>query len=565
MPKRFLVLLIGATALTACATDAATPQAETPPPADAEPACLAELDQAFGSWADAGFSGSVAISTGGAFDCVAAYGTANRASDTPNTADTVFSIGSISKAFTAAAIVDLFSEGKLTLDSRAGDLISDLNGPVADATVEQLLVHTSGLTGSHGGDDEPMSRDEAIVAIGRLEQAFPPGSDYLYSNAGYTLLAVIVEEVSGLSYREYMTAKILKLPDGAVAGGFWNGDPAASGPRALGYFDGGRTGEPGDFAGPYWATDGNGSLAMTTPDLATWTYTLFTAQLLSPESVGVITTAGFDHRNGRSETPGWVAFDESVYGEPVLATAGGGGDVGHNVVVAWLPSTERVIAIASNTSDLSAEELLATVAPALVAGEPLPTPAAPAVDVDPADLAAVVGSYVLASGGSFAVTAHDDGLGVSATGVEAVTALFPLPAGYPAEEVAGHEAHVVALLNGETQEGREERAALESSLGPVDQIELGGTVVDDGELRTYVTVTSGTTSLTLWYALNEAGGIEAAEAAADPPTLVLGPSGGGAYRPIDPAGTGPDITVEFENGHMSVSGPAGVTTATVAR
>jgi CubicO group peptidase (beta-lactamase class C family) len=547
--------------LVACTTDADSPQASPAAP-DTQAACPPELDDAFGAWADAGFSGSVAITSGGEPDCLAAYGSADRATDTPNTVDTVFSIGSVTKAFTAATIFDLIDDGSLSLTDRAGDLVPDLTGPVADATVEQLLLHTSGLTGSHGADHEPLTRDEAVAAIGGLGLAFAPGSGYLYSNAGYTLLAIIVEEVAGTSYRDHATSEILRLPDGAVAGGFWDGEPAAPGPRAVGYRDDGSTGESGDFAGPHWAVDGNGALAMTTRDLATWTHALFTGQVVSPASADAIGSAGVDLGDGRSETPGWVAYDASIYGEPALASAGGGGDVGHNAVVAWLPESGRVVAIASNTPEVTAEALLQAVAPALVAGDPLPTPAGPAGDVDPSDLAAAAGTYGLETGGSWDVTVEDDDeLAISATGADAVAALFPLPDGYGVDDVAGHEERVRAMLAGETQQGREEREALESDVGPIDDVELVGTIVDGGELRTYVTITSGDESVPGWYALDEEGGIAAVQLDAAPPTLVVAPSGDGAYRPVDPTGSGPDVTVAFRDGGVTVTGPTGSTDA----
>ena len=137
--------------------------------------CDTKLEGALRRWADAGFSGSVAISAGGRPRCLAAYGFADQAAKRANTIDTVFAIGSVSKSFTAAAILDLVDAGKLSLSDRAGDLVPDLDGPVAAVTVGQLLLHTSGLNGSHGSDHRPLGREEAIAAIGRLELAFEPG------------------------------------------------------------------------------------------------------------------------------------------------------------------------------------------------------------------------------------------------------------------------------------------------------------------------------------------------------------------------------------------------------
>ena len=210
MRRPIAILLTAAALVAGCGTDAPDSPGDRSP----APVCDAELDRAFRACADAGFSGSVAVTSGGEPDCVAAYGPADRDADRPNTVDTVFAIGSVSKAFTAAAVLDLVDAGRLTLSDRAGDLVPGLTGPAAGVTVEQLLLHTSGLTGSHGQDHEPLSRATAVAAIGRLGLAFEPGSDFLYSNAGYTLLALVVEAVSGRPYRDQLAAEILPLPGG---------------------------------------------------------------------------------------------------------------------------------------------------------------------------------------------------------------------------------------------------------------------------------------------------------------------------------------------------------------
>jgi CubicO group peptidase (beta-lactamase class C family) len=520
--------------------------------------CDRALDASFSAWASAGFSGSVAISTGGRFECRAAYGSANDAANTPNTTGTVFSIGSITKAFTAAAVHHLVDDGKLSLDDRAGGLLPELKGPVAGATVRQLLLHTSGLKGSHGNDTEPLSRDAAVKAIGELELVSEPGSAFLYSNAGYTLLALIIDKLSGSSYRDYVVSNILPLGGGRVAGGFWNGEPAAPQPRALGYFEDGATGEHGDFAGPYWAVEGNGGLAMTTGDLAMWTHALFTGRVVSPASTKSIATPGHRVDDGRSETPGWVAYDASVFGEPFLATAGGGGDVGHNAVVMWLPAERRAIAMASNKPRISAEALLKKIGPALAAGRALPTPDTSAVK---ADLAAAAGRYVLATGGSFEVVARKDRLAVAATGADAVAALFPPPADVTADDLRAHEAAVSALLAGQTQEGRKERRFFEDDFGPIANVALAGTIAAGGAIRTYVNVTTGKRVILGWFELNEAGGVEGAEIPTGAPTLDFLPSGDDRYHPDDPTGAGPDTTVAFTDGRMTVTGRTGSTVA----
>jgi CubicO group peptidase (beta-lactamase class C family) len=531
MPKMSLAVLAVLVSLAGCAS------ASPPEPKAGCPTALR-------AWEDAGFSGVVAMSTEGELDCVAGYGLADRAAGTPNTRDTVFSIGSVTKSFTAAAVFSLVDEGKVALDAPVRQYLPELSWPVGGATIHQLLLHTSGLNGSHGEDYEPMSPDAAVAAINGLELAFAPGEGYLYSNSGYTLLALVVERLAG--YRELMTSRILPPRTG-----FWHGEPAPAGPRAIGYLESGGEGESGDFAGPYWGMEGNGGVAMSLPALSSWTHALFTGQVVSRASTEAIARPGADAGDGRAETPGWVAFDESLFGTPVLMVAGGGG-TGHNTVVAWLPESKRVVAIASNGPEMSAEDLLAAIGPALAAGEPLPRPPAREGTADTSD---IVGTYTLATGGSFEVTVDGNRPVITATGVDAVGVLFPRQDGF-----AEHEDLVGALLAGRTREGREEREQLETSFGPVTDVVPAGTIERDREPRTYVTIVAGGRPVLGWYSVNAHGGIEAAEVPTQPPSLRLVADGDG-FRPD---GTGPDVTVEFGAGELTVTGPAGPVAARVA-
>jgi hypothetical protein len=307
------------------------------------------------------------------------------------------------------------------------------------------------------------------------------------------------------------------------------------------------------------------------PDLAAWTTALFTGRLLSPASTALVARPGFDQGDGIGESPGWVTADASVYGEPLLTTAGGGGDVGHDVVVAWLPERGQAVAIASNTPEITAEQLLDAIGPALLAGDPLPEPVVVG-DVDPAAAGDVVGTYELPTGGAFDVRIDADRrrLVVAARGADAVAALLPVPEDdATAADVRRHEQAVLDLLGGTSRQGREERAAVEHAAGPIDDLTLAGTVLDGGELHTYVTVTSGDDRTLVWYSVDDEGGVSAAEIATDPPTLALGldpsPERGTepatSFRPDDPTGKGPDVTVTFTDHTITVTAPSGTVTA----
>lgn len=539
-----LVVVLG---LGACTSDVEDPDEGDEGAAEAprdDEGCPGEIGDGLRPWGDAGFSGGVVVLEQGEVVCRAAYGR-------DVGVDSVFAIGSVSKAVTAAAVLDLIGEGELALGDRVGDRVDGLQGPVADATVEQMLLHTSGLTGEVGLDHEPLSHDQALAALSGLDLAFPPGQEFLYSNAGYVLLALLVEDVAGVDYRARLVDRV--LPPGT---GFWNGEPAAEGPRAVGHLDDGPTDQMGDFPGPHWALAGNGDVAMTIEQLATWTNDLFTGEVLPPAGVEVLTGTRFDNGDGSAEIPGWVATEENVIGEPFVGAAGGGGDTGHDVVTVWLPESDRVVTIGSNTPTVTAEALLQAVGPAIAAGEPLPAPDAVGGDVDPDEAAAIAGDYELAGGdGTITLAADDGSFTAAASGPAAVTALFPRPDSVPADEVEAHEDAVLALLAGETDTGREELAALTDDFGEVTDVALEGTILGQGELRTYVVATCDGEDVLLWYALDGSGGIAAVEGGTEPPFLDLGGTDeAGTYRSVDPTGVLPAVTVTVDGDTMTVAG-----------
>jgi CubicO group peptidase (beta-lactamase class C family) len=538
VPALALAAALAALVALLLAAAACTRDVDTPPPEAGAVGC----DPALAAWAERGFSGAAAVLRAGEVECLGGYGEADRASGAANTGDTVFRIGSVTKAVTAAAVLDLADQGRLSLDDRAGDLVPGLGGPAALATVGQLLDHRSGLTGAHASaDDQPMDHDEAVAAISALGVAFEPGTDETYSNAGYTLLALIVDARAGTTYRDQLASETLRLAGGRRAGGFWDGEPAAPGPRAVGFVDGDPADGPGPVEGGHWALDGAGGLAMSAADLAAWVDDLFSERF-----------------PGRTDLPGWGP-PPGLHGERVLATAGGGDGSGHEAVVAWLPESERAFVLLSNGDEITAEQLMQRVLPAFALGAPLPEPPdrpAPAgAGLPPPTEAA--GTYRLDTGGALTLAAVGDGLVLVPSGADALAALFPLPSGVSGEQVGSHEGHVRALLDGETAEGRAERAALEAEVGTIDRVEVVGTVQAGGELRTYVRAVGSGGERHAWYALDRVGGLAAAEILDGPPALTV-VAGGDAYRPDDPAGTGPDVTIRFVGQRLAVQGPRGI-------
>jgi CubicO group peptidase (beta-lactamase class C family) len=521
--------------------------------------CDEDIADALAHWGSAGFSGAVVIDAPGeAEDCRLGVGRLVPGRDRAITADSVFAIGSVSKAFTAAAVLQLAGEGALDLGEPAGRYVAGLGGPAAGASVESLLLHTSGLVGSHGEDLSSLDRDQAVAALSRLTVDPAAQGQFLYSNAGYTQLALVVEGASGTDYRDYLEEQV--LPEGA---GFWNGEPAPRGDRveSEGSID------QGDFTGPHWALQGNGDLAMSADILAGWTRDLFSGDIVAAAELDLVAEPSLDdEETGQGITAGWAVLDAETFGEPVLATAGGGGDAGQNVVAAWLPESERTVVVASSSEAVTAEDLLQAIGPAIVAGDPLPRPDADGSgEVDQATLDAAAGTYVLSSGdGELEVTAEDSHLVVVPTGPAAFAALG-LAGDTPPGEVADHEQAVEDLLAGRTQAGAEEVGLLEEEYGPLSKVEVLGSTVEDGELRTYVELefAGETATATGWYALNSSGGIDGVDLSGPPVVELVATAAGQAFRP-EVAGQQPGgdaVTVSFDADTMTIDGPDGVTHA----
>jgi D-alanyl-D-alanine carboxypeptidase len=144
------------------------------------------------------------------------YGVANMEANAPASVESVFEIGSITKQFTAAAIMLLVEEGKVKLDDKISVYLADLHPPEAwnNVSVRNLLTHTSGIktyTGLPGFEfSKHLKKEEFVKALAGFPLDFPPGEKYSYSNSGYNLLGFILEKASKRPYWEFMRERIFK-------------------------------------------------------------------------------------------------------------------------------------------------------------------------------------------------------------------------------------------------------------------------------------------------------------------------------------------------------------------
>jgi CubicO group peptidase (beta-lactamase class C family) len=143
-----------------------------------------------------------------------AYGVANIELNIPVKLDTVFEIGSITKQFTAAGILLLQQDGKLSVDDKISRYLKNTPGIWADVTVRHLLTHTSGIKSYTGLDGfaltKHLTQEQFISAIGAQPMEFQPGGAWKYCNTGFNLLGYIIENVSGQHYWDFMRERIFK-------------------------------------------------------------------------------------------------------------------------------------------------------------------------------------------------------------------------------------------------------------------------------------------------------------------------------------------------------------------
>jgi len=216
------------------------------------------------------------------------YGLASVELNVPATSQTVFEIGSLTKQFTATAIMMLVEEGKLGLDEKIHRRLAGLPHAWKDVTVRHLLTHTSGIASYTSLADfprltiAPVSLAEMIRTTGRFPREFAAGRGWQYSNTGYYLLGGIVEQASGQSYPEFLRTRIFRAL--GMHSTEVNDPRKLVAHRAAGYTleeDQLRNAPYIDMSWPYAA----GAVLSNVIDLARWNSALLAGELLQPSSL----------------------------------------------------------------------------------------------------------------------------------------------------------------------------------------------------------------------------------------------------------------------------------------
>lgn len=321
----------------------------------------ATLDKIVDSYFHAGPGYAIRIDRNGETIYRKAVGMANLESDLTLKQNDIFRIGSITKQFTAVAILTLVERCQINLDDPLTKFIKDYPTKGEPITIEHLLTHTSGIKSYTSMDtwDEQMQKedlsvDELINLFKGKKMDFKPGSEFKYNNSGYVLLGKIIEEVSGQSYADFLRTEFFVPLD--MKDTQYEDDKTE---RVPGYSVG-KNGEYIEAAyismtQPYAA----GALVSTVDDLSKWYHAIFADQVLSKEMREKAHTP-YKLNKGKAIHYGYGWFLNKVDGSPVIMH--GGGINGFSSASAFLPKEQLFIVVLSNCDHSPSDKLIKKIA-----------------------------------------------------------------------------------------------------------------------------------------------------------------------------------------------------------
>ena len=349
------------------------------------------------------------------------YGMADLDHNVPITAETVFHVASMSKQFTAAAIVMLAQERKLSLDDEVRKYVPELPDFGAPVTLRQLVYHTSGLRdqwellGLAGWrySLDLITDDDVLSIMSRQKDLnFPPGSKHMYSNTGYTLLAQVVKRASGQSFREFTTSRIFQ-PLGMRNTHFRDDHAEIVKNMAYGYVPAKDTFR---ISITNFDTVGATSLLTTIEDLALWDENFYNPRVGGPEMIRQMLERGKLSDGEQLD----YAFGLVIGKHRGLATVDhAGGDAGYRSDMIRFPDQHFTAVCLCNRADSNPSELTLQVAEIylakeMTAADKVGAGSGKTVQLAPEKLAAKVGTYIKAEGGqTLSITLKDDKLHIT--------------------------------------------------------------------------------------------------------------------------------------------------------
>jgi CubicO group peptidase (beta-lactamase class C family) len=308
--------------------------------------------------AGSGFGGTVVVEGCGRLLVDEAAGWADARRKRTADGDTLYHVASVTKFITAIVMLKLVEEGRLLLTDTVGRSFPDAPADKAAITVDQLLLHQSGLGQNYAADGHT-ERDEAVRAILATPLAFPPGTGQKYSNDGMNLLAAIAEKATGEPYAALVHRRVL-APAGLKRTLLWEevvpGRTANLAVPPLQSDDGPRPGRN-------WGMMGGDGLWSNARELARLMRALTQGKVLSEASLAALAKARLDTRDGDFTNYGW--FTRAEPNQPRLLWTRGTEQDGFNAALYWYPDHDLIIAIASNVGPFESERVTVSRALAL--------------------------------------------------------------------------------------------------------------------------------------------------------------------------------------------------------
>ncbi len=328
-----------------------------------------QLDDFMKSQESKGFYGALAVAREDRILLAKGYGFADREKQLPVTEETAFSTGSITKQFTAAAILKLEELGKLGVSDPISKYFQPVPPDKRAVTLHHLLTHTGGFPGAIGDDYAPVGREEFVQQALATPLEAAPGERYRYSNVGYSLLGAIIERVSGVGYEQFLRQHLFQ-PAGMEQTGYRM-------PHfhrlAHGYLEGRDWGTMLDQVwaedGPYWHLRANGGIVSTPLDMLLWYRALRDGKVLTADSRSKLFTP---HVAEGPEAQSFYGYGWSVedtrWGK--LVTHNGGNGI-FRAEFQWFIEPDVFVYITSSRSDRAAFPLVGAI-DRIVMGEAAP-------------------------------------------------------------------------------------------------------------------------------------------------------------------------------------------------
>lgn len=323
----------------------ATPVVNAPSP----PVTLPQLDQFLSEQATTQlFSGAVLVAQNGQILLSKGYGLADRTRQLPNTPQTRFRLGSVTKPFTALAILQLQAQGKLNVQDPICRYLTACPAAWQAITIHQLLTHTAGIPDIERLPEyaqlktTPTTPAQTVALFQDKPLAFPPGTQWEYSSSGYILLGVIIEQVAGQSYEAFLQDHIFTLLGMNDTG--YEHDSAS---LATGYANATTVADPIDMSMPFAA----GGLYSTVEDLYRWAQALATDELLPQPLLDLLFTpyAEIPQSDGAHYGYGWVISQQLGH----RLVGHNGGIDGFVASLNHFPADGVIIIMLSNQQDIN--------------------------------------------------------------------------------------------------------------------------------------------------------------------------------------------------------------------